>query len=130
MDRNLGFNPQVTASEVMMWMANQAARSQPYSGTMNTGSQVNETALSPISTIPTSTPCWGPTRTFSLLAPSRGNISSLKILGEILPISGISFTSAISLFGLVEEFWSSIFPLLFAVFQQWRHGSESSHNSG
>ena len=38
---------------------------------------------------------FGLTKIFSLLAPKRGNISSLKTLGEILSISGISFTSTV-----------------------------------
>ncbi len=62
----------MTESEAMMWMANQAAFSQPYSGTMKTGSVVNETAFPPISAMPTSTPCCGPTIILLLLAPSLG----------------------------------------------------------
>ncbi len=91
MDKYFGFSPLVTESEAMICMANQAAFSQPYSGTMKTGSVVNETAFPPMSTMPTSTPCCGPTIIWSLLAPSLGKISSLKISGDIFPISGISF---------------------------------------
>ena len=49
MERNFGFRPLVTESEARIWMANHAALSQPYSGTINTGSVVKETAFSPIS---------------------------------------------------------------------------------
>ncbi len=102
MDRNLGFSPQVTESERRMWIANHAALSQPNSGTIKTGSQVKETAMFPISTMPVSTPCCGGTRILSLLAPKRGNMISLKISAEILPISGISFMSALSLLLVVD----------------------------
>ena len=42
MDRNLGLSPLVTESEAIMWMANQAAFSQPYSGTINTATRVRQ----------------------------------------------------------------------------------------
>src|SRR3990172_7299484 len=85
----VGRKPLVAASEAKMWVANQAERSKPYSGTMKTGSQVVAITLPPpMSTTPTSTPCWGPTKTFLDFLPKRGRMRWSKISGEILPMSG------------------------------------------
>ena len=67
--RWVGAMPETATSLMRMWKANQAARSKPSDGMMNTGSVDMATARPPTSMTPKSTPWWGPRRTSSRSAP-------------------------------------------------------------
>src|SRR5213595_2938362 len=82
-----GATPEVVRSDARMWKANQAARSQPYWGTMQIGSVVEIIARpSGRSTTPTSTPFAGPTATSLRRSPRWRAITFSKKARLTLPI--------------------------------------------
>src|SRR2546422_8130388 len=82
-----GATPDVVRSDARMWNANQAARSQPYCGTMYMGSVVEIIARpSERRTTPTSTPFAGPTTTSLRFSPRWLAITFSKKARLTLPI--------------------------------------------